>query len=333
MKTLLRMIAALAVLVSLWWLAGSVVVPRLITGWLDQRAAAGWEVDHGRVETTGFPTRFETTLHGLTLADPFTGWAVRADRFDLHQASHRPQAIRAIWPEEHVFATPGERLTIRAGRLETLLHVRPLDNLALQRAETEMRALQIDSDLGWTGRLAEAEARIARREEAAPRYDITFDARGLVPADEVLRLIDPAATLPGAIEHLHVDGVAGFDRAWDLDALERARPAITRIELVRLRVDWGDLALEMSGDLDVDAAGLPTGELAVQARNWRRMLMLGAEAGALPAALRRTLDSGLGVLAGLSGRPENLDTTLRFAAGQVYLGPVPLGPAPRLVLR
>ena len=62
------------------------------------------------------------------------------------------------------------------------------------------------------------------------------------------------------------------------------------------------------------------------------MIALGVNAGAIPAAMRSTLESGLALIAGLSGRPTDLDVTLSFSDGQAYLGPIPLGPAPVLTL-
>lgn len=41
----------------------------------------------------------------------------------------------------------------------------------------------------------------------------------------------------------------------------------------------------------------------------------------------------LELLAGLQGNPEDLDTTLQIKAGRMWLGPIPLGQAPRLQLR
>lgn len=333
MKLLVRGIGALAVIWSTLWLAGSIATERLVSGWLDQREAAGWVVARDEVRSSGYPIRFLTSLPGLMLADPHSGWAVEADGFRLEQLSYRPQAIRAIWPAEHSLSTPFERITIRAEQLETMLHVRPLDNLALVQSETQVTALEMDSDLGWSSTVAQAGAQVVDRGEVGHRYDIRVDASGVVPAGEVLALLDPAGLLPGTVETLHFDAVMGFARAWDLSALESSRPAITRVELAELRAEWGDLALRLSGDLDVDAQGLPTGDLSVRAQNWRQMIEMGANAGAIPTGLRGTLEAGLGLLAGLSGRPEDLDATLRFSDGQVYFGPIPLGPAPRLILR
>lgn len=333
MKVWAWVIGALVAIWSVIWLAGSIATERLVTYWLNDRETAGWVVTRDAVQTSGYPFRFVTTLPGLTLADPFTGWAVEADGFRLEQDSYQPQAIRAIWPAEHILATPFERITMRAGQLEAMLHVRPLDYLALVHSETRITSLEMTSDLGWSSRVGQAVAVVSDREEAGHRYDIRVDATDVVPAGEVLALLDPAAVLPQAIERVHLDAVMGFARAWDLTALESSRPTLTRVELAELRAEWGDLALRLSGNLDLDDSGIPTGDLSVRAQNWREMIEIGVNAGAIPVGFRGTLETGLGLLAGLSGRPEDLDATLSFSQGQVYFGPIPLGPAPRLILR
>lgn len=333
MKVWAWVIGALVAIWSVVWLIGSIATERLVTGWLADREAAGWVVTRDTVQTSGYPFRFITTLPDLLLADPLTGWAVEADGFRLEQDSYQPQAIRAVWPAEHVLSTPYEHITIRAEQLEMMLHIRPLDYLALEQSETRIAALEMDSDMGWSSRVDQAMAMVAERDEPGHRYDVRIDASGVVPAGAVLALLDPAGVLPHAIERVHFDAIMGFDRIWDLTALESSRPAITRVELTELRAEWGDLALRLSGDLDVDAEGLPTGDLSVRAQNWREMIEIGVNAGAIPEGFRGTLETGLSLLAGLSDRPEDLDATLGFSDGQVFFGPIPLGPAPRLILR
>ena len=55
--------------------------------------------------------------------------------------------------------------------------------------------------------------------------------------------------------------------------------------------------------------------------------------GALPDQAVDPVNRVLGLLAGLSGNPNALDVELGFRDGFVTLGPVPLGPAPRIFLR
>ena len=53
----------------------------------------------------------------------------------------------------------------------------------------------------------------------------------------------------------------------------------------------------------------------------------------LPEQMRGTIEGLLGVVAGLSGDPEVIDAELTFSDGRTFLGPLPVGPAPRLTLR
>jgi hypothetical protein len=53
----------------------------------------------------------------------------------------------------------------------------------------------------------------------------------------------------------------------------------------------------------------------------------------VPESLLGTLESGLTLMAQMSGNPETLDVPLTFRNGRILLGPIPIGPAPILRLR
>ena len=60
------------------------------------------------------------------------------------------------------------------------------------------------------------------------------------------------------------------------------------------------------------------------------MLTLAVSSGVVPSELQRTLESGLGLLARLSGNPDTLDAPLSFKNKVISLGPVPIGRAPKI---
>jgi hypothetical protein len=66
---------------------------------------------------------------------------------------------------------------------------------------------------------------------------------------------------------------------------------------------WGGLILRAAGDVDVDAAGIPEGAIAIRAENWREMVAMTVRAGLLPEQMQGTVEGLLGVVAGLSGDP------------------------------
>ncbi|MEM1100881.1 MAG: DUF2125 domain-containing protein, partial [Pseudomonadota bacterium] len=77
----------------------------------------------------------------------------------------------------------------------------------------------------------------------------------------------------------------------------------------------------------------PEGRVGLVATNWREILSLGAATGLIPQGVMPTATRTLEALASLSGGPNTIDLPLVFAGGTLSLGPIPLGPAPRIRLR
>jgi hypothetical protein len=333
MKILASLVAGtLALAVGAWFVMAS-STERVIAGWLDARAAEGWGVQYAALDTGGFPTRFETVFQDLSLADPSTGWAWTAERFTLTQGAFRPDQLGAVWPDTQSLASPQERLTITSEEIRSDLDVQPTRRFALDASHTVMRAVELTSNLGGSARLEQGELQVTRLPEQEAQYDVRFEAETLVPPEDLARLLDPAGLLPEAIELARYEARMRFDRPWDLGALEDERPQITEIALTEMRAQWGQLLFRASGDLTVDAEGRVSGALAVRAQNWREFLEIGTRVGALSPGLRGAVENALGFVAGLSGRPEDIDATLRLDEGFVFFGPIPVGEAPRVILR
>lgn len=333
MKRILVILTVIGTLCVAAWFGWAAFSKRAIENWFAARLAEGWQVAADEITVSGFPSTFETRLTGLMLADPATELAWTAPEFTLRYPSWDLSRITAIWPPSHMIASPDERLTISAERLSSTLDVRPSARMALDASQTRMQGLSITSSLGWQSQLAQGQIDMIRQTGAAARYDMRFSANDLVPAEQVAKLLDPAGVLPQAIPVVSATALVDFDRPWDISAIEDIRPQPTRIDLSEARAEWGALMLRLSGMLDIDAEGRPTGEIAIRAQNWPEMLAMAERAGLLPPGLRPTAESALGFLAGLSGRREDLDVTLRLDQGFVFLGPLPVGEGPRIRLR
>jgi len=106
------------------------------------------------------------------------------------------------------------------------------------------------------------------------------------------------------------------------------------VDIAAINAQWGQMELAMAGQLQIDAAGVPTGQVVIKARNWRDILAMSLASGAVPQALARQAEQGLQMLAQMSGDPNTLDLPIDFRAGLIMVGGVlPLGPAPKLQLR
>lgn len=328
-----------------WWFIAAAGWQGGLEAWFAARRADAWVAEYSDLKVRGFPNRLDTTITDLELADTRSGLAWRAPFFQFFSLSYKPQHIVAVWPGNQSIATPRERINITAGDMRGSLVFTPGTALTLERMVIELESLGLASSDGWQSALEHAQfalraleeqgGREARQAQDAqnPLYQITFSAEGLKPASRLVASLSDLALLPERMEAASLDANIRFDAPWDRFAIERARPQPTRIDLKLLKADWGDLELWMAGALDVDAEGLPSGKITLRARNWRAMLALAAEAGLLPEGLRATLESAVGTVAALSGDPDNLDATLNLSGGRIALGPIPLGPAPKLRLR
>ena len=328
-----RLVVALlvaALIWMIWWAFGQIAYERGLSAWVNDRRGEGWVAEYADLETRGFPNRFDTTISEVALADPDTGVAWSAPFVQLLSLAYRPHQVIAVLPGEHRFSTPLQTLTITHKDARASLFLEASTDLALDRARLILADLNTTSSQGWKVRIAEgrfaAEA-AAARENA---YRIGAEVSGLVPTDAARDMLDPSSLLPEEIESLRLDALVDFTDAWDRHAIEDARPQITGIDLTDLSARWGDITFRAAGEVSVDAEGLAEGQIMVRAVEWRKLLDMAESVGLVPPALRGTLETGLGLLAGPG---DVLDVPLDFSDGWVSLGLIPLGPAPRLTIR
>ncbi len=332
MRLLALVIAVAALGWGGYWFVGAAALERALIGWIDERRADGWQAEYSHIKTRGFPNRFDTTLTGLMLADPATGVAWSAPFFQILSLSYRPNHIIAVWPQTHTLSTPLQTIEIFSDSTTGSVVFRADTALTLDRSQFVVENLVVRSSGELS--LKARELRFATRPAVgrALAHDIGIDAAGVDPGgwlDEVARSND----LPAEFSALKVDASILFDAPWDRFAVERARPQPRQIDITEVRAAWGEMDFRMAGKLEVDEAGVPTGALSVQARNWRDMLKLAVATGTVHPDAAPAIETGLEFLSGLTGNSSHIDATLNFRGGFIGIGPIPLGPAPRIFIR
>ncbi|MBE3636584.1 DUF2125 domain-containing protein [Mangrovicoccus algicola] len=334
MKYLLAAILAAACAWGGYWVWGAHATEGAIRDWLEARAAEGWVANYDSVGTHGFPNRFDTTIAAPELADPETGLAWSAPFLQFLSLSYKPHQMIVVWPEEQVLATPLQTMTLAGSGLRASLAVDPLSRMALNRTTIEGQDLRLSSSLDWQATASAMQLAARRVEGGMPSYDIALSLSDVTPPAFLARLAERAGLDPGAMGVAEIEGTAAFDAAWDLDALEEARPQPRRIELRRARAGWGELELQARGTLDIAADGTPEGEMTIRATNWKAMLQVARASGALNSEMAGLIEGGLNLVARMSGGKDAIDVPLAFSGGRMTLGGViPLGAAPRIVLR
>lgn len=316
-----------------WWAFGSSALDRTLTDWVDQRRSEGWAADVADIDVAGFPNRFDTTLTDVHFADPQTGVAWSAPFLQFLSLAYKPHQVIAVLPNEHRLSTPLQTLDFTHDRARGSIFMEPAPSLPLERAVIVVDALNVSTNLGWIARLDQgrfASEQIPARQNA---HRIGAELIGFYPPDQMISLIDPAGLLPASVERLRFDADIGFTAPWDRSAIEVARPQITSIDLADLSAEWGSITFRAAGALTVDARGTPTGEISIKAVDWRRLLQMSVASGLISENLAPSIENALELIAALKGPSDTIDADLTLRSGSVFLGPIPLGDAPKIIIR
>lgn len=333
MIRLLKIAVVLGLLWSGLWYAAGYGLRSGLGGWFAAQRARGWQAEYASISTAGFPLRHVTTLTSPALADPVNGTAWRADWLRLDSP--------AVWPGRQTlhFAPTPQRLSyfdrtavIEARQMAAQMRLHLGLALAVERMTLTAGGWQVRNDAGAQIGADSLVLKMAQTDQPES-YRIDLAAEGFTPGGGLRQIVLAADRLPASFETMTVEMTVRFDRVWDRHALEQRRPQPEQIELHRTELRWGALRLQAAGRLNVDAQGVPAGEIDVTAENWREILAMVRSAGVIP---KRALDPAERVLSLLSAPGpdgDTLDVRVTFRDGLAWLGPLPLGPAPRLMLR
>jgi hypothetical protein len=182
-------------------------------------------------------------------------------------------------------------------------------------------------DTGWDVRAASLH--FATRQDAARAnwHEIGLEVAGIQPDAGLTAVL--AGALPDQVRLLRVDAVAGFSAPLDRMILQ-TRPEIAELTLKELRVDWGDMSVVAKGSVIADAAGFAEGEATLRLENWRVALDVAQAMGVIAAKDRGMWDQAAQFLSLGAAGGDAIELPLTFKAGQTRIGPLAVGPAPRL---
>ena len=333
MRSLLVLSFFAAIVWAGYWFVGMRAVESGLSSWIEQRRDEGWVADYATLNTRGFPNRFDTTITQLQLADPETGVAWSVPFFQIFALSYKPNHIIAAWPNEQIIATPMQNIKILSDTMRASVVFRPDTSLELNHSIIELDNFRLESSDGWSASLEHGSLATRPTVGKPDTHDIGFNAVGVRPSRDLLESLNPGGTLPDVFETLHIETSVTFDAPWDRYAIEQRRPQIEKLDLNILQANWGQMDLNAAGELDIDQYGIPSGRITVRAKNWREMLDFAVASGVITKGIAPTIERAMELLAAMSGNPKTLDAPLTFHNGRMSFGPIPLGNAPRLVIR
>jgi hypothetical protein len=331
MRKLIWLIVVVALLWCGWWMLAMFGMERGIASWFEDQRNAGLRAEVGAVTQAGFPFALKNRLDGVVIGDPKTGSGVALPHIDVSAAAYWPGFMRISVSEAPIqLLNPDGDLTLEMKDGAADLRLRPGPALVLESMQADAASWKLSGAGGTV--LSAQSAQMAMVQAQVPEaYQITLTSAALTPGGVIRTALQLPANWPLAFETFDAEMEVAFDRVWDRHAAA-ARPQPRAIKLEKAQAIWGALRFESTADLQIDASGVPNGTASLQAQNWREVLALAASSGAVAQGAMVQAETVLGMLGKMSGDPADLDITLTFEGGQMRMGFIPLGPAPRIVL-
>jgi hypothetical protein len=325
MRALLWITTALMLLWSGYWFAGKAAGERGFAAFLQEAPARGLDVSQSGYDIAGFPNRFDLTVNSPVVTDQASRITWEAPFVQVLTLSYKPWHVIAAFAPEQIIRTPAEDISLQSQKLQASVVVAPTSSLSLDRSTFVGNEMRLESSLGWT--LAADQIRLATRldETRSNAHVIGLEMLGLTP--------DPALSsrvpeLPPQLAVVRLDATVGLSSPLDRFAAQ-LRPEVTTLSLREGLVAWGDMTIFASGDLAV-VNDMPEGRITIRVTGWRSLVSLATGLGLVKPEVAPTALGMMQALATSSGDENVLEMPLVFTDGRMMLGPLPLGPAPRL---
>ncbi|WP_322895284.1 MULTISPECIES: DUF2125 domain-containing protein [unclassified Yoonia] len=324
MRRLFWTLIWVALIYSLYWFGVSQLLQTGV-----QRASAvlaedGVDLTVGSVTTTGYPARFHTDLRDLRLVHP--DWTWQAPQVRLQADSYRPLTVDVTFPQEQIISVAEQELRVSSDDGTAAVTLRPTGMLGLDRASLAITQMQVMSDAGWQLGLGQVTARLVHMGGPDAVYDVDFGVAQVTLPSGLLDQIDPDGSLGAELQS--IAGAAHMTLAAPLDRnVQGSFPDIDHLDLRDLQVAWGPVMAEMSGEIAINAAGVPSGQIILRSGQWQILLAVLTRAGVIDERVATTMTRVARFMADADGV---LSVPVAFRDGVMLVGPVPVGPAPVL---
>lgn len=323
-----RLIAITVILAGLWsafWYYNSGQKTQAIETWFEEKRSEGWTAEYSDMSIAGFPNRADVTFEDLRIANPEGTIEWSAPFFQLFALIYNLDHLIAIWPNNQSLQTPYGPIALQHENLRASIVLSKDEVSALERFTMTGEALNLNiRDNQWTfdSVLLAAE----RQAGATSDYKVALDfENGRLKSKE-----SATSYLPSQMDFADADMRVSFEHPWNASSFLFDRPKPSAIEIVSAEAKWGALNITGSGAVTLDENGVPEGAFDFAMTNWRELIGSIANSGAITHSQAQGMRMMVGMLAGASGDPNVFEGTLAFENGNMRIGQMPLGPAPRI---
>lgn len=330
MRRLIILVLVIATAYGGYWFYGRSALEDGIAQALRGAEGGRYDIAYSDWGVQGFPSRFDTTFEAPQIADRLSGFEWSAPWLRVFALSYRPNEVIAVLPEEQSLSLGGQPFTLFTNDMRASAKVGANTDLSFERATLEIQNPRLRAGDGSELAMAHLLAAARANPDTANGYDLYLDAQSIVLPQWLRDVLDPDATLPPLIRQLRLDSVATLNRALDRHAGDGAPVQLEALSITELGLMWGDISLSAIGDITAGENGVAEGSLTLSAANWRQALDMAVAAGLIEEGFATTYASMADQLDETPHLADTLTVTLSFRDGQSKLGPLAVGPAPRL---
>ena len=326
MRALLWIVlTAMAVWTGYWWVGASQIESG-VKAWIAQQPPG--VVSTSSVDVHGIPNRFDLTLSDLVLADPAQGVQVSSPFLQVYAMAWKPWHVIAALPSGQVITLPDQKVTVGSEKLRASVQVHPSTALTLYELVGEAAAVKLTSDAGWTLGVNSLAVSMAEDVTRVNAYRLGLRVAEIAPDAALLHAL-AATDLPDLVDEVFLDGHAVLTAPLDRNAAQ-TKPQLAALEIAATRVTWGALRFSAKGTMTAGADGLAEGEIGLRVEGWKRLPPILVAMGLVKPDVAPTVERMLEIVALQGGDLEVLQIKLICKDGRMVLGPLPLGPAPRM---
>lgn len=311
-----------------WWLYLRGQVETALDTGAETMKAQGYTVSWASRSVGGYPFRVSVTLKDVQVAEP-SGYGFSAPVLEAEAAAYTPNPVVFAAPEGMVVRRPGNKAFAVKGKVlrASLSHLdRTPPRLSVEGVDLQFGALKGAAPLSFSA-MERMEFHLRPNANEADTADVFLRLQNATPAnnDLLARVADGKPVTIGVegkvtgASFLHGSGWREVAQAWST-----AKGALT---VAKGGVAAGEAVLSVQpSTLSIDETGHLTGGLSLSLTRAADGVMALGAVGVLPKETAAVASGLTGVQ--LPGRP--LEATLTFHDGQTWLGPLPLGPAPKV---
>lgn len=322
MRALLSIVLIAGLAWGGWWVVGSTAQKKALESWLAERSAAGWIAEVDDLSITGFPNRFDSTITGLNISNDGNGWDL--PKLHIYALSYQPNHIIAAIPRDQTLLLASNKIDISSELFQASTVFKPETSLALDRLQLEIENATLDSK-DWSAIIGSANFALQDANTSDPAYKLYAIAKNITTP----QAWQDMANLSENIPETHLDATLIFNHPLDRFAIENGYPRLTDLSIHEMYFKWGSIELRASGELTITRSGILEGDLNIEAHDWRSLFQIAKAAGLIPRNQANDWENGLSIVAGLTGMPSTIDANIQFRNGLMFMGFIPLGPAPR----